>query len=101
MKTGHKFFFAFLAAVVVIFFLVITFGNQGLVDVYSLKKERDRLEEKNRCLKKENAGLRRTIDRLIHDPEYVESVAREELGMVGGDEIIYHFKTKAKKQDNK
>jgi cell division protein FtsB len=42
----------------------------------------------NETLAGENVNLYRTIRRLKTDPVYIESVARNELGMVGKDDII-------------
>ena len=40
-------------------------------------------------LKEENEGLKREIRLLQEDEEYVERIAREELGLAREDEIIY------------
>ena len=77
-------------AVVLLFSLLcfIIFSEHGLVDLNTLKKERDQLVEKNERLSYENLTLSAEIDRLQHDPKYIESIARQELGMVGQDELI-------------
>ena len=69
-----------------LFFII--FSEHGLVDLNMLKKERDQLVEKNEILRNENLILSAEIDRLQHDPKYIESIARQELGMVGQDELI-------------
>ena len=77
-------------AVVLLFSLLcfIIFSEHGLVDLNTLKKERDQLVEKNELISDENLALSGEIDRLQHDPKYIESIARQELGMVGQDELI-------------
>lgn len=75
--------------------LFILFSDKGLSDLFKLKSERDRLVNQNVQLKKENDTLYRTIERLRNDPEYIESVARKELGMIKKDEVIL------KPKDNK
>ena len=75
--------------------LFILFSDKGLSDLFKLKSERDRLMNQNVQLKKENDTLYRTIERLRNDPEYIESVARKELGMIKKDEVIL------KPKDNK
>ena len=70
----------------ILFFII--FSEHGLVDLNMLKKERDQLVEKNEILRNENLILSAEIDRLQHDPKYIESIARQELGMVGQDELI-------------
>ena len=70
-----------------LFFFIIV-SEQGLADLRFLKKERDRLVEENKKLTRENQAISVEIDRLKHDPAYIESIARQELGMIGEDEII-------------
>jgi len=74
--------------------LFIVFGENGLTDLYKLKKEKDNLSKKTDELKKENLSLYREIERLKNDPRYVEDVARKELGVIGKDEVIIKVKPK-------
>lgn len=69
-----------------LFFII--FSEHGLVDLNMLITERDQLAEKNELLGHENILLSAEIDRLQHDPKYIENIARQELGMVGRDELI-------------
>jgi cell division protein FtsB len=69
-----------------LFFIIIS--EHGLADLRSLKKERDQLVGENEKLTRENQAISIEIDRLKHDPGYIESIARRELGMIGEDEII-------------
>ena len=77
---------AVLALVSLLFFII--FGEHGLIDLNSLKNERNQLTEKSEQLTNKNLTLSVEIDRLKHDPKYIENVARQELGMVGEDELI-------------
>lgn len=70
-----------------LFFFIIV-SEHGLLDLRSLKKEHNRLIEENLQLTRENQDISIEIDRLKHDPAYIESIARQELGMIGEDEII-------------
>jgi len=79
-------------------FLLIIFGDDGLFDLVQRKGEKDRLVEKNETLNQKNLNMYREIDRLKNDPKFVEDIVRQELGVIGKDEVI--FKT-GKKQDNK
>jgi len=76
-------------------FLLIIFGDNGLVDFVLIKGEKDSLIEKNEKLNQENLVMYREIDRLKNDPKFVENVVRQELGVIGKNEII--FKTEQKK----
>ena len=69
-------------------FFFIIFGEHGLMDLNTLKKERDQLADKNGQLSQQNLSLSVEIDRLKHDPKYIENIARQELGMVAEDELI-------------
>jgi cell division protein FtsB len=69
-----------------LFFII--FGEYGYIDLTVLKTERDQLVEKKELLKNENISLSIEIDRLKNDPEYIENIARHELGMVAEDELI-------------
>jgi len=75
-------------------FLFIIVSEHGLADLKFLKTERDSLVEENQKLTGANQALSVEIDRLKHDPDYIESIARQELGMIGEDEIVI------KPQDN-
>ena len=70
-----------------LFFFIIV-SEHGLADLILLKKEQRKLVEKNERLTQENLSIGIEIDRLKHDPEYIENVARKELGMIGVDEVI-------------
>ena len=84
-----------LAAAIVVMFLLsmfILFGENGFADLNRLKAERDSLLTKNAELIQQNLLLCREIERLKTDPEYVESLARKELGMIGKDEVVIKVK---------
>ena len=81
-------------AIAVLFLLLmfILFGESGLSDLNRLKAERDGLLKKNTELIQKNLSLYREIERLKNDPEYVENVARKELGVIGKDEVVIKLK---------
>lgn len=68
--------------------LLIVFAENGLIDLNSLKEERDRLIEKNESLARDNLALYNEIERLKNDNKYIENIARQELGMIGKNEVI-------------
>ena len=65
--------------------LVVVFGTTFL-QVYRLEREAARLEQRKRDLEAQNAQLRDEI-RLLHTPQYIEKLAREQLGLVKPGEI--------------
>lgn len=68
------------------------FGEKGFTDLNRLKGELRRMNQQVDRLKQENLALYRYIDRLRNDPSFVENVARQELGMIGKDELIINFR---------
>ena len=77
---------AFLLFAALFFFIIVS--EHRLADLIFLKQERSNLIEKSKRLTRENLSISIEIDRLKHDPEYIENVARKELGMIGEDEVI-------------
>ena len=75
-----------LSLAAVLFFSIVS--EHGLADLILLRQERSKLVEKSERLTRENLSIGIEIDRLKHDPEYIENVARKELGMIGEDEVI-------------
>jgi cell division protein FtsB len=77
---------AVLLLLALFFFIIVS--EHGLADLRFIKKERDRFVEESKRLTRKNLTIGIEIDRLKHDPAYIESIARQELGMIGKDEII-------------
>ena len=88
MNTKQRIFIGISILLLFSLLLFIMFSDSGLADYFQLKSDRDRLLQENERLKQENLSLYRTIERLKHDPEYIESIARKELGMIKKDEVI-------------
>jgi cell division protein FtsB len=80
------------------FLFVIAFSDKGAVDLYQLHLKKVRIQRSSVVLQQENRALYDNIQRLTHDGEFIENIARTELGMVGKDEMVYQFKKK-KEQD--
>ena len=88
MTRKQSFFLSIAVLTLASLLFFIIFGEHGLIDLNSLKNERNQLAEKSEELTRKNLSLSVEIDRLKHDPKYIENVARQELGMVGEDELI-------------
>ena len=82
-----------LALFTLLFFII--FGDNGFVDFNLLKSKKDHLIQKNKEITRENLSLYREIDRLQHDPGFLENVARQELGVIGKDEVIFKIKQRS------
>ena len=71
--------------------LFAVFGSRGLIQIYKLKEEGNRIQMTNARLQEDNRKLAEQIRRLRNNKEEVEKVAREELGLVKKGEIVYQF----------
>jgi len=65
------------------------YGGQSLTRVWALKKEVETLEREVGALRADAARLTAEVDRLRTDPEYIEQIAREKLGLVKPGERVY------------
>jgi len=65
------------------------FGERGFIHLYRMEKERQAYLARIRHLEKKNQQLLEQINQLRTDKDYIESVARRELGLVRDNEIIY------------
>ena len=71
--------------------VVVFFSHRGLYNVYRFRQDKQLLEQENSRLAAENARLARTIDRLQHDPIFIQDLIRQELNFVKRNEIIIQF----------
>ena len=76
--------------------LVVIFGDNGLIELHRLQRSHKMLIKENALLTQENARMYGSIDRLQNDPDFIENIARRELGMIRPDELIFKFKSDLK-----
>jgi cell division protein FtsB len=79
----------------ILFFTV--FGERGLLRIYEMKQEKQRIERSVAELRLDNQKLRLSIEALHSDRHQLERIARKELGLVRPNEIIYQFPPDGKK----
>lgn len=91
-KTILTVVFVFMSALLVL----IVLGDNGWVELTRLRANRDSLIQANEQLTRENMRLYHTIERLQNDLTYIENVARQELGMIRSDELIFKFRVEKK-----
>jgi cell division protein FtsB len=77
--------------------LVVIFGDNGLVELKRLQHTHQSLLKSNLLLTQENSQMYKSIDRLQDDPDYIENIARRELGMIRSNELIFKFKNDSKR----
>jgi cell division protein FtsB len=88
---SYKFLGGIALTVAAVMAVVILFSHRGFYYVYRFGHERVRLEQENARLAAENTRLARTIDRLQHDPPFIQDLIRQELNFVKKNEIIFQF----------
>jgi len=86
------------AIAVVAMFLYILFAPNGLLRYYRLQQSLATIRAANEDLQRQNKELRKEIDRLKHDPKYLEEVARQKYGFIKKNELLFNFK---KQKDTK
>ena len=79
------------SALIVLLALITVIGERGVLHLWRLRGEKNRLDEQNFRLQKENEALRQRIYRIRNDNAYLEKLAREELNLVRPGEIVYRF----------
>jgi cell division protein FtsB len=70
---------------------MLVMGEAGLPRWRALRAEHSEVEHENDRMRREVAQLRVEVDRLRDDPEAIERIARDELGMVRDDELLFQF----------
>ena len=70
-------------------------GPTGLPRLTALRGELAQVDEQNRQSLREIEHLRQEIKALRDDPEAVERIARDQLGMVRKSEVIFQFGARA------
>lgn len=67
------------------------FGNRGVLRILQAQEHKQELEQQLADLKSRQQELEERIERLQHDKDYWEYLARTRLGMVRDGERIYHI----------
>ena len=69
----------------------VLLGSQGVRQLLALRQQRTRLRTATVVKARDNDLLRATIHKLKSDPQYLEGLARQELGLVRPGETVYRF----------
>jgi cell division protein FtsB len=70
---------------------VLIFEPEGLPRMRTLEQELARVDAENADLKRDIAALRVDVKQLRDDPAAVERIARNQLGLVRKNEIVFQF----------
>jgi len=95
-----RLFFPGLSLFVLLVLFSGVFGERGLLHLWRLHQEKRALEERVFILMHKNRDLRSRIMRLRTDDDFLEKVAREELGLAKEGEIIYRFHRRAEEKES-
>lgn len=74
----------------VVSLLVYVFAKE-ISHVYALHTENEKIKAEAKELTVKNTDLKRKIEFIEKDEQYVEKVIREELGMIKKGEKVYRF----------
>lgn len=74
------------------------FEPSGLPRMRSLEQELGNVKEENRTSEREIGELRNEVQSLRDDPNAVERIARDQLGMVRKSEVVFQFPRKTQEQ---
>lgn len=96
MTKRRKMTLGLVLSAMLVLLLVVIFGDNGWVELKRLQDTHRALVLSNARLSRENSQMFDTVDRLQNDPEYIENIARQELGMIRPDEVIFKFNHGAK-----
>jgi cell division protein FtsB len=79
------------AAVVIVVLALSAYGTRAILRVSEMRREMDAMERDLVTLRARTEELTQTVDRLRHDPAYIEKLAREDLGYVREGETVLKF----------
>ena len=80
------------AALVVLYLLSsFIFGEMGLIKYYRMQAQYNSLTQEIATLKQDNARLLKDVHALKTDPDYLEILARDKLGLARQGEIVYYY----------
>jgi len=78
-------------ALVVLLLGFALFGERGIMHMLKLTGQKAVLSEKLAVFETHNEELRAEISALRNDRNYIERIARTELGMVRDGELVFQF----------
>ncbi len=88
----HRFLWLSVAAVVMGYFAsLLVFSERGLVKFLEVVRTHRQLTQEIQRLQVKNEELRQKAQALRSDPDTIEEIARQELGLVKKGELIYQF----------
>ena len=88
-KRGLHLLLIFVTVVLIVDALI---GEKGLMQSMDAKRQYRQLQASLQELRRENATLREEMRRLAEDPSTIESLARQDLGLIRPGEVVFILK---------
>jgi len=85
----------FLAAALVLLLIQDVFGTHGVLAMRRAQKEATRVRQEIDRINGENRQLQNNVKELKSDPQAIERIAREEMGLARPGEYIFKIPPKA------
>jgi cell division protein FtsB len=89
------------SGIILLIWFFALFGEKGVIKIIQLRRERDQILADVNRIQTENKKLQEEIRRLREDPRYLESVARNDLGLIKDNEILFIFEDKGVAKEKK
>jgi cell division protein FtsB len=99
--TGRTWWLIIIGTGLAILLAILLMGEKSLLKAGALQNERKDLLAQMDAVRIENRKLTQQIVALQKDPKAVERIAREELGMVRPEELVYRFVPPASRKKEK
>ncbi|OGQ33895.1 MAG: hypothetical protein A3F16_04665 [Deltaproteobacteria bacterium RIFCSPHIGHO2_12_FULL_43_9] len=81
-----------LTLLIIAFVAGILLGDRGLMRLFAIHRDTERVEETILKLSEEKMSLEEQIKQLEKGGIHLERYAREQLGLIAEDEIVYEFR---------
>ena len=100
-ETQKKLVRGALSLIGILMALTFIFGDHGLLQLYKLKKEKNKIQNHISNFREEKEELVSEKHRLENDIDYIEKLAREKYRMAKPGEKVFKVITGTEKEKNK
>ena len=92
-RNAHKLKVLIALGVIVCLYILssFVFGEMGLIKYYRMKNQYNALTAEIAKLKQDNVKLLGDVRALKNDPDRIEMIARDKLGLARPGEIVYYY----------